>query len=111
MVVPSMSEIKVMVADMLDLPFADDSFDVVIEKGTMGTQQPKPEQESVYTAADCVAGGKYGQRTFVWSIFVSSSTFSSGVSHLSRSCRFGRILSPTLIHLPLGLYYEECALC
>ncbi|KNA13357.1 hypothetical protein SOVF_117640 isoform A [Spinacia oleracea] len=35
MVVPSMSEIKAMVADMLDLPFADDSFDVVIEKGTM----------------------------------------------------------------------------
>uniref|UniRef100_A0A803LP06 EEF1A lysine methyltransferase 4 n=1 Tax=Chenopodium quinoa TaxID=63459 RepID=A0A803LP06_CHEQI len=28
-------EIKAMVADMLDLPFADDSFDVVIEKGTM----------------------------------------------------------------------------
>uniref|UniRef100_A0A803LDW8 Methyltransferase domain-containing protein n=1 Tax=Chenopodium quinoa TaxID=63459 RepID=A0A803LDW8_CHEQI len=27
--------IKAMVADMLDLPFADDSFDVVIEKGTM----------------------------------------------------------------------------
>ena len=30
-----MSEIKAMVADMLDLRFADDSFDVVIEKGTM----------------------------------------------------------------------------
>ncbi|XP_021732119.1 methyltransferase-like protein 13 [Chenopodium quinoa] len=30
-----LSEIKAMVADMLDLPFADDSFDVVIEKGTM----------------------------------------------------------------------------
>ncbi|XP_021741562.1 methyltransferase-like protein 13 [Chenopodium quinoa] len=28
-------EIKAMVANMLDLPFADDSFDVVIEKGTM----------------------------------------------------------------------------
>lgn len=28
-------EIKAMVADMLDLPFADETFDVVIEKGTM----------------------------------------------------------------------------
>ncbi|XP_047311161.1 EEF1A lysine methyltransferase 4 [Impatiens glandulifera] len=28
-------EIKVMEADMLDLPFSDESFDVVIEKGTM----------------------------------------------------------------------------
>lgn len=30
-----MLEIKAMVADMLDLPFADETFDVVIEKGTM----------------------------------------------------------------------------
>lgn len=29
-----MLEIKAMVADMLDLPFADETFDVVIEKGT-----------------------------------------------------------------------------
>uniref|UniRef100_A0A7C9EBZ0 Methyltransferase domain-containing protein n=1 Tax=Opuntia streptacantha TaxID=393608 RepID=A0A7C9EBZ0_OPUST len=28
-------EIKAMVADMLDLPFGDETFDVVIEKGTM----------------------------------------------------------------------------
>lgn len=30
-----MLEIKAMVADMLNLPFTDDTFDVVIEKGTM----------------------------------------------------------------------------
>lgn len=29
------SEIKVLEADMLQLPFEDDCFDVVIEKGTM----------------------------------------------------------------------------
>ncbi|XP_074320909.1 uncharacterized protein LOC141657539 isoform X1 [Silene latifolia] len=29
------TEIKAMVADMLDLPFSDETFDVVIEKGTM----------------------------------------------------------------------------
>lgn len=29
------SDIKVVQADMLDLPFKSDSFDVVIEKGTM----------------------------------------------------------------------------
>lgn len=28
-------DIRVLQADMLDLPFADDCFDVVIEKGTM----------------------------------------------------------------------------
>lgn len=28
-------EIKVLEADMLDLPFEDECFDVVIEKGTM----------------------------------------------------------------------------
>lgn len=32
---PSSSEIKVLEADMLDLPFSNESFDVVIEKGTM----------------------------------------------------------------------------
>ena len=31
---PLLSEIKVLEADMLDLPFSDESFDVVIEKGT-----------------------------------------------------------------------------
>lgn len=30
-----LSEIKVLEADMLDLPFEDECFDVVIEKGTM----------------------------------------------------------------------------
>lgn len=30
-----LSEIKVMEADMLELPFEDECFDVVIEKGTM----------------------------------------------------------------------------
>lgn len=30
-----LSEIKVLEADMLDLPFSNECFDVVIEKGTM----------------------------------------------------------------------------
>lgn len=34
---PLSSEIKVLEADMLDLPFGDECFDVVIEKGTMVT--------------------------------------------------------------------------
>lgn len=32
---PVSSEIKVLEADMLDLPFSNECFDVVIEKGTM----------------------------------------------------------------------------
>lgn len=32
---PLSSEIKVLEADMLDLPFSNECFDVVIEKGTM----------------------------------------------------------------------------
>jgi ubiquinone/menaquinone biosynthesis C-methylase UbiE len=36
---PLSSEIKVLEADMLDLPFNDECFDVVIEKGTMVKRQ------------------------------------------------------------------------
>jgi len=34
-----LSEIKVLEADMLDMPFGDECFDVVVEKGTMVTTQ------------------------------------------------------------------------
>lgn len=38
----SLAGIKVVVADMLDLPFDSESFDIVIEKGTMVCQLRRP---------------------------------------------------------------------